>query len=192
VAGITSVVAALLFIPAVWSVLTALNPSSNQSLPSAYSGQPSAPANGGDVQINVALLNYLEAHTTNNTYLMAVPSSMQGADYVIATSRPVLYLGGFMGQDRVLTAQALAAMVASGELRYVYWSSGNTGGGPGGNGGQADITQWVTTQCTVVPGFETVTRNAGAPDGTGGAGGTNTGNFPGGATMQIKLYDCGG
>ena len=31
-------------------------------------------------------------------YLMAVPSSMQGSDYVIATGRGVLYLGGFDGK----------------------------------------------------------------------------------------------
>jgi hypothetical protein len=49
------------------------------------------------LQVSQALLDYLEEHTQDITYLMAVPSSMQGADHVLATGRPVLYLGGFMG-----------------------------------------------------------------------------------------------
>ena len=89
VAGLVGLVGALLFIPGVWSALTMLNSSSNQSLPSAYSGRPSGPANYGDLQVNRALLRYVQARTRDITYLMAVPSSMQGADYVIATGRPV-------------------------------------------------------------------------------------------------------
>ena len=72
-----------------------LNSSDNQSLPAAYGGQTSGPANNGDLRINQSLLDYLTANTQSIEYLMAVPSSMQGADYVIATERPVLYVGGF-------------------------------------------------------------------------------------------------
>jgi 4-amino-4-deoxy-L-arabinose transferase-like glycosyltransferase len=182
-AGTASVVSAMLFVPGVWSALTMLNSSANQSLPSAYSGQASGPANGGDVQVNQALLAYLEANTQGVKYLMAVPSAMQGADYVIATGRPVLYLGGFMGQDNVFTAEGLAAIVANGELRYVYTEGG---GGGRGFGSQTDVSAWVTAHCTAVTGYDTVTRNSGAPDGTG-----NNGNGSRGFdNMQVSLYDC--
>ena len=122
-------------------------------------------------------------------YLVAVPSSMQGADYVLATGRPVLYLGGFNGQDPVLTASALARLVSSGELRYIYW-----GGGGGPNGIQSDVSSWVSTSCKAVKGFETTTRNAGAPDGTSAGSGNqftvqNVAASAGG-NMQVSLYDC--
>jgi 4-amino-4-deoxy-L-arabinose transferase-like glycosyltransferase len=117
---------------------------------------------------------------------MAVPSSMQGADYVLATGRPVLYLGGFMGQDKVVTPDDLSRLVANGELRYIYWN----GNERGGMGGQADISAWVSANCTPVPGFDTQTRNAGAPDGT--PTGTSDGQAFGPGGMQVTLYACRG
>jgi 4-amino-4-deoxy-L-arabinose transferase-like glycosyltransferase len=194
--GTSAVVGALLFTPGVWSVLTTFNTSSNQSLPAAYSGQASGPANAGNLQVNQPLLAYLQANTQHTKYLMAVPSSMQGADYVIATGRPVLYLGGFMGADQVLTAGQLAQAVASGELRFVYWDArgGGRGFGQGagqGAGNQSTISTWVTTQCKAVQGFDAATQNSGAPDGTGGTAANAGGNgFGGGAGLRVSLYDC--
>lgn len=179
--GFTLLIISLFVTPAIWSALTALNPGNNLSLPEAYSGENSRPSNSGDVQVNQSLLAFLQENTTENRYLMAVPSSMQGADYVLATGRPVLYMGGFSGQDPVVSANDLKEMTASGELRYIYLSGG---GGPGGD--QSEITTWVQKSCSPVEGFETTTRNFGTPDGTGNGGvpGNQAGN------MQISLYDC--
>lgn len=187
--GAAALVVALLVTPGVWSGLTAFNASANQSLPSAYGGRESGPANAGREQLNQTLLDYLTANTTNTKYLLAVPSSMQGADFVIATGRPVLYLGGFNGQDEVASAADLAQMVTDGELRYIYWdTSGGRGGPGGGNTNQAEISAWVTSACEAVPGFESTARNAGAPDGNA----TPTdGGGPGG-NLQLTLYACGG
>ena len=145
-------------------------------------GGRAGPANRGDVQVNDALLAYLQAETQGVRYLMAVPSSMQGADYVIATGRPVLYLGGFSGNDQVVTGDELAAMVARGDLRFVYWNSRG-----GGFRQRSDISDWVTTHCAAVDGYEVMTRNTGAPDGAGG--GTGWGGP--GAAMPVSLYRCG-
>ncbi len=227
-AGFACIVAAMLITPGIWSGLTSLNASGNQSLPSAYSGQrqgggppgmgrpagretPEAPvaqppaetitgeealvksANTG-LQLNQTLLDYLEPRTQNTAYLMAVPSSMQGADYVIATGRPVLYLGGFNGVDQVVTADDFAKLVTTGKLRFVYW--GDSGGGPGGGGPgfgpgeKSAISTWITANCSPVTGFETKTSNFGAPDGTRQASGPgNSGSSDG---MRVSLYDCGG
>ncbi len=183
IAGFSCVVAALLITPGIWSDLTMLNPSENQSLPSAYAGRPSQPVYSGQLEINQSLLDYLEQNTQGMRYLMAVPSSMQGSDYVIATGRPVLYMGGFMGSDQVVTSQDLANLVADGELRYIYWDARG-----GGVGGQTDISAWVRAQCVAVPNFDTATVNAGAPDGTStprsGSGSTARGG------MFVTLYDC--
>ena len=180
---------AILVMPAYWSGMTALNSSNNQSLPAAYTGRSSGPANEGGLQVNGALLDYLEPRTTGVKYLMAVPSSMQGADYVIATGRPVLYLGGFMGVDEVVTVEQLDAMVCRGELRYIYWDARQRGAS-----NRSDISTWISAHCTLVQGFETSTVNAGAPDGTTpGSTGSDGQNraWQGFAGMQqVSLYEC--
>ena len=186
-AGFACLLAAILLTPGVWSALTVYNFSQNQSLPAAYSGQSGRPSNQGGIQVDQDLLAYLEEHTQDVAYLMAVPSSMQGADYVLATGRPVLYMGGFNGQDKVLTSDELAQLVGSGALRYIYWNT--QGAGPDA---QSDLSSWVRTNCLPISGFNAATRNAGAPDGISTGGLPSGSAFPGGRELQVSLYDCGG
>lgn len=155
-AGLAVVVLALAITPLAWSWMTTLQASPNVALPAAYSGQGN-PGGGGDrgraggagpsSSGNPALLAYLEANTADTRYLVAVPSAMQGAPYVLATGRPVLYLGGFSGSDAVVTAADVSALVAAGDLRYIL---------VGGNRGQAnaEVTTWVTRTCAVVSGVD--------------------------------------
>lgn len=190
VGGFTCLVAAILVTPGMWSGLTAYSVSANQSLPSAYGGGAIGSRNLSGLQVNQALLDYLQANTQDMEYLMAVPSSMQGADYVLATGRPVLYLGGFNGMDQVVSTDDLEEMVSQGRLRYIYWDTRGAGGG-----GRSGISSWVTSTCQAVQGFETATRNMGAPDGTTADTGTVTdardGGFSSGmGNMQVSLYDC--
>ncbi len=179
-AGVTLLVASMFITPAIWSRYTALNPGSNLSLPAAYSGKESNPSNRGSVQVNESLVDYLEANTQDTTYLMAVPTSMQGADYVLATGRPVLYIGGFKGADEVVNADELSQLVEDGDLRYIYWGSQ-------GMGSNSEIASWVESACEPVQGYDTATRNAGAPDGTSATANVSTG----GNRQSITLYDCG-
>ena len=192
--GFGLVAAAMFVAPAIWSALTNLSASQNQSLPSAYSGGRIGPVAQRDLQVNQVLLNFLQANTKDMKYLMAVPSSMQGADYILATGRPVLYMGGFMGQDKVVNAADLARLVSDGQLRYIYWNSIGRGGAT-----NSDISSWVQSACVPVQGFDTSTQNFGAPDGIVGNAGRATDDptnrffpNPGGpqGNMQVSLYDC--
>jgi 4-amino-4-deoxy-L-arabinose transferase-like glycosyltransferase len=179
-AGFTLIVMSMYITPVIWSGYTALNPGSNPSLPAAYSGKTTGPSRRGNIQVNQSLLDFLSANTQDTTYLMAVSSSMQGADYVLATGRPVLYMGGFKGSDKVVSAEDLSQMVSAGDLRYVYLS--------GGNGSQSGVSSWVTSTCTQVKGFEATTSNLGVPDGT-----TSTSNLVSGkasSSQSLTLYDC--
>ncbi len=182
-AGFSCVVSACLITPGIWSGLTMLNPTENQSLPAAYAGQSSGVPNRGGIQVNKNLLDYLQANTQQNKFLVAVPSSMQGADYVLASGRPVLYLGGFMGMDQVVTSEQLSQLVASGALRYIYWDARQ-----GSMGSRSNLSPWIQANCISVSGFDVQTRNSGAPDGTGAFSGVG-GGFGFGA-MQVSLYDC--
>jgi 4-amino-4-deoxy-L-arabinose transferase-like glycosyltransferase len=184
-AGFACLVGAILITPGVWSGLTTLY--STGSEPGAYSGQGTGrlgfgPGNGrAGLQIDQTLLAYLQAHTVGMKYLMAVPSSGQGAGYVIATGRPVLYLGGFDGQDQVETTGSMAALVADQVLRYVY-----EGGGPGGLAGRSGVAAWVANTCKVVQYEATSAQSAAGAGANGGVYGF-FGGFRGG---QRTLYDC--
>lgn len=164
-------------IPAYWSVMT-VTFGSNNNLPTAYEGgqngggqdggflaSPSPNRSSGERPVNTELLDFLQTNTQGVEYLMAVPSSQQGSQYVIETGRPVLYMGGFGGQDEVMTIDDLKEMVANGELRYVLY--GNE------RGGKQDITHWLSSSCIVVEGFS-VTQNRPRDQQDG----------------QMKLYEC--
>ncbi|MBI5964996.1 MAG: glycosyltransferase family 39 protein [Chloroflexi bacterium] len=166
-----TILSAMLVIPMYWTVMTvASNP--NINLPSAYTGAGIDDPNRARVQdggpganANQELLAYLEANTQGMKYLVAVPSSQNGASLVLATGRPVLYMGGFGGQDEVVTAEDLSAMVANGELRYVMYG--------GDRGGKTDITNWLSASCSVVQEFS----------------GTSSGN-QGPGNQATTLYMC--
>jgi 4-amino-4-deoxy-L-arabinose transferase-like glycosyltransferase len=128
-------------------------------------------SNGGTESSQSGLLTYLQENTTDIKYLVAVNNAMTGAPYVLATGRPVLYMGGFSGSDNVVDADGLAELVANGELRYVLE------GGGGGGGGNSDISTWLEENCSVV---DTSQYSSGETSrGMGGMGGGGT------------LYQCG-
>jgi len=159
------ILSAMLVIPMYWTVMTvASNP--NINLPTAYTGNNQQigfdDANRAQVQdggpasnVNQELLAYLEANTQGVEYLAAVPSSQSGASLVLATGRPVLYMGGFGGQDEVVSVDGLAQMVANGELRFVMYG--------GDRGGKADIANWLSASCSVVPEFSNRAANNQGP-----------------------------
>jgi 4-amino-4-deoxy-L-arabinose transferase-like glycosyltransferase len=146
--------AGMLVIPQAWSALTVMDDTDGM-LPAAYgvrgggNARPVGnvlPVNNGTAQgddIRDDLLEFLQANTQEIEYLVAVPSSGIGARYVLATGRPVLYMGGFSGNDNVVRVEDLTDMVARGELRYVLF---------GGQGNKLEITNWLQTSCSVVKG----------------------------------------
>lgn len=195
----TLTLAALLVVPGIWSGLTTAY--ATQALPQAYAGKsgagmgmpgrfaqssdrpqdgamPGGGMPGGGQALNQSLLAYLQANTQDTTYLLVVPSSQVGAQYVLATGRPVLYAGGFNGSDTVIDGDGLARLVASGEVRYVLWGGG---GGPGGPGaGSSSITSYLQSACTVV--------SDASLGGTAGSAQSGPGAGFGG---QSTLYQCG-
>jgi 4-amino-4-deoxy-L-arabinose transferase-like glycosyltransferase len=159
-------------------------------------------------QVNQQLLKYLEQHQGTTKYLVAVPSSMEADGYIIATGKPVMALGGFNGSDKILTVAQLKQLVKNGTVRYFLVSGGDNGpaaaspefaaqlpeavraqvearlktggragGGPGGNM-NADLTNWVSTSCALVPA---------SAYGSSSTASATSGGFGGGT----QLYDCG-
>jgi 4-amino-4-deoxy-L-arabinose transferase-like glycosyltransferase len=153
-----TVLAAMVLVPMYWTAMT-VSANSNINLPTAYTGSSQQGGPGGDglnrprpqdggapgSNVNQKMLDYLQANTVGMKYLVAVPSSQNGASMVLATGRPVLYMGGFGGQDDVVNAKDLQTMVANGELRYVLYGSDR--------GNKQEIGNWLKSSCSVVPEY---------------------------------------
>lgn len=166
---------AMLFLPLLWTGMTVLDAAPNTNLPTSIGAggagqarQRPAPGLNETNRADDALVDFLQANTQEVEYLVAVPNAHSGSPLVLATGRPVLYMGGFSGSDAVIDAAGLAGMVANGELRYVLY---------GGNQGKQEIARWLETSCTVVPEFSRADRPSGRPSGPG-AGAAET------------LYEC--
>ena len=126
-------------------------------------------ANNG-LNVDTALVRYLEANRNGAQYLVAVASSNEADSLILATNQPVMALGGFSGSDPILTTSQLAALVARGSVRFFLL------GGGGGIGGQSSLSSWVTQHCTTVSSSQWQTATTSA--GRNGFGGSSS------------LYDC--
>ena len=120
--------------------------------PRRFGGTPptqgGAGENGSNLQVNSALLSYLESHQGSAKYLFATMSSGTAEPYIISTGKAVMALGGFTGSDRILTVSQLQTVIREGQVHYFVLS----GGGFGGIGGSGNslLTQWIDSHGTVV------------------------------------------
>lgn len=161
--------ASLLVGPLLWSGLTTLT-NTEANLPKAgpQVGPPQGTATGSLSPAQQTLLAYLLANTAPGSYLVATLDAHSAAPLILATGRPVLTLGGFNGNDEVVTLAELQEMIASGDLRYVL-DDGNLNR-------KTEIFQWVSRSCQVVE----------LPGATGRAQPVR----PGAQSVQT-LYFCG-
>ncbi len=185
-AALCAGILAVMLIPALWSAIPVLNDVSS-NLPSAgptngFGGGFAAGNFGGTnttgrtrgngaATTNTALIQYLESHQGSAKYLVAVPSSMTADSIILATNKPVMAMGGFMGSDPILTTSKLQQLVAAGTVRFFLL------GGGGFGGGQSSATSWVTQSCKVVPSSQWQSSS------------TSSGNG-GGFGQASNLYDC--
>ena len=96
------------------------------SQPGGFGGQGGP---GGGNQIDQQLLSYLEKNQGSTKYLVAVTSSQTADPIIISTGKPVMALGGFSGNDDILTVSQLAQLVKNGTVRYFLLDGGNQGQG---------------------------------------------------------------
>jgi 4-amino-4-deoxy-L-arabinose transferase-like glycosyltransferase len=157
--------AGLLITSAVWSAVPGLQ-NIAADLPAAgptVSGMGSG-GGGNGLNVNTALIRYLEANRGSAKYLVAVDSSQEADSIILATNEPVMALGGFTGSDPILTTSELAKLVANGTIRFFLINGagapGAGGGGPGGNR-QGSITGWVAQHCSLVSSSQYMGSNAG-------------------------------
>jgi 4-amino-4-deoxy-L-arabinose transferase-like glycosyltransferase len=118
------------------------------TLPTGTSGARSGGSGMGNASADSALVSYLVANRGSATWIVAATSAQEAGPLELATSLPVMAMGGFTGSDPAPTLDQLKAYIASGQLRYVLAGGGNGGGGPDATA--SDRTAWVTSACTLV------------------------------------------
>lgn len=167
------ILVAIMAIPLLWTGMTVLDRAPNTNLPTSIDAGATrqsqlrpAPELNERNTADQDLVAYLQANTQDVEYLVAVSNSHTGSPLVLATGRPVLYIGGFGGNDPVIGASGLQEMVETGQLRYVLFGEGIQG--------KQEIKRWLQTSCTVVSEFSR--RGAGQPPSN---------------NQRDTLYQCG-
>jgi len=149
--------------PPVAGNLTASSPDRLQPDVSGQAGAGGAtmPTDGGGTgntggSSTEELAAYLLAHFDGETYLAATTGTRPASGLIIATGKPVMALGGFLGTDQPLTPEEFRDLVKNGTVRYFVAS----GGGMDGGTGNSAIVTWVESSCSPVtdlPGAGNIT-----------------------------------
>ncbi|MGD8458173.1 MAG: glycosyltransferase family 39 protein [Anaerolineales bacterium] len=171
------IVLSMLVSPFTWSLLTTLNSNPNVALPTAgASDDQRSSRNTPDFTMDArteTILEFLLENINPEYYLLATQNARNAAPYILATSRPVLTFGGFMGSDDIIDLNEFVDMVENGEIQYVLGIPTQ----------KPEIAQWMRQTCSVInpntgeiiPGFTQRPTN-------------NQGNSQNG---RVELYDCG-
>ncbi|MEU1980503.1 glycosyltransferase family 39 protein [Nocardia sp. NPDC019395] len=103
-------------------------------------GQGDGPGAGGHSE---AVAELLEQNGSSFRWTAATISSMNAADYQLASDTPVISIGGFGGGDPSPTLEQFQQYVADGAIHYFI--PGGHGGGPGSSeeSEASKISQWV-------------------------------------------------
>jgi 4-amino-4-deoxy-L-arabinose transferase-like glycosyltransferase len=116
---------------------------------------------GSESSSNTKLINFLLKNNTGEKWLVAVPDCSTAESIILATGKPVMALGGFSGNDKILTVASLSKLVKEGQIKY-YMVGGSKGGG---SESSDDVTTWVKAHGKVVSSSlwsDTATSNSAA------------------------------
>jgi 4-amino-4-deoxy-L-arabinose transferase-like glycosyltransferase len=155
VPALTAGVLVLMLAPTVWAAIPILTSTQADTLvagptqTNSFGGNVGGGPGANNASSDAALIRYLEAHQGTAKYLVAVLSSKQADPIILATNKPVMTLGGYLGTDPILTTSQLAALVKSGQVKY-FLINGSGGFGPGG-GSQSALITWIQQHSKVVP-----------------------------------------
>ncbi len=111
---------------------------------------------GQGSQTNAALIAYLRKNQGNTKFLVAVVNAGTASPIILAVNKPVMALGGFSGNDPILTVNDLQTLISNGTIRYFLLAAPRAASSQqpnfgGGRGGSSAVTNWVTSNCSVVP-----------------------------------------
>jgi 4-amino-4-deoxy-L-arabinose transferase-like glycosyltransferase len=121
-------IASLLVAPTVWALSSVIVPRVNTLTPSAdilrLAGVPRdvlelASSGYGVATDDPKLFTFLQQQARGETYLLATPNARLAAPIIIHTGKAVMAMGGFSGEDRIVSPNQLRSMVAAHQVRYI-------------------------------------------------------------------------
>lgn len=121
-------VAGLLVAPTAWALSSVTVLRVNTLTPSAdilrLAGVPRdllefASSGYGVATDDPKLFAFLQQHAREEIYLLATPNARLAAPIIIHTGKPVMAVGGFSGEDRIVSPERLRAMVTAHQVRYI-------------------------------------------------------------------------
>lgn len=93
-----------------------------------------------------SMINYLQQNKGNAKYLLVAQSSNSLANIIIQTGENVMALGGFSGNDNIITLAQFKTMVKNGEVRFAMTS------GQGGTRNN-EIMNWINQNGKAVENY---------------------------------------
>lgn len=92
------------------------------------------------------LLGYVTENNSGEKYLFAMTdTALTAAPYIIKSGRAVMAMGGFSGQDPVLTVEKLKQLIENKEVKFFLVSTADS---PGANAG---VTAWIRQYGKEIP-----------------------------------------
>jgi 4-amino-4-deoxy-L-arabinose transferase-like glycosyltransferase len=203
--GVSLGLLALFVSPLLWSTLSVLHAGDMlipRAGPALVSSQVTASASNHSHATDPdeerqRLIQYLLLHEGKTRFLLATLDSLTAAPIILATDKPVMALGGFLGIDPIVTPEKLSVLVADGEVRYFLLPYFQVSQLPVqirqalaqkdfANFGIASslvaLLSWVNTNCQLVPDHLWRVQSEQAST-------TNQGQFSFGGVTE-KLYSC--
>jgi 4-amino-4-deoxy-L-arabinose transferase-like glycosyltransferase len=98
---------------------------------------------GGSTTVSPSLTKLLEQDASHYTWAAAAVGSQSASPLQLATSDPIMSIGGFDGTDPAPTLAQFERYVA--EHKIHYFAGGSARGFGGGSGDAAAITKWVSS-----------------------------------------------
>jgi hypothetical protein len=139
---------AITLLPAVWSLGTA------QAAVSPPAAQP--PRLAGEsgqrrrvMRLDPRLSAFLVSQQHSEPFLVATLTAHDAAPLILATHRPVMALGGYMGTDPILQPEQLGRLVEEGQVRYALLAFDSAFGARAVRA-QAPLIRWIAQHGTLV------------------------------------------
>jgi hypothetical protein len=150
---------ALLIAPAAWALSSVLS-AGNLMLPSANVNRLvaaesiAAPRDRARTEATMRsdrLVAFLRANRSAERFLLGMPSAPLAASIIVRTGEPVMAMGGFHGEDPILTPERLERLIVAREIRFVLiGDEGGFGWRPGGETANLAVAEWIRSNGTLV------------------------------------------
>lgn len=119
--------------------------------PPLWGRQPEEARRGRDLQFagstaaDPKLIGFLQANCRGESYVLATLNARQAAPLIIATGDPVMALGGFSGNDSILSVDEFAQLVADGQVPFALIGDANRRMRVFDGGRQKSLADWIRT-----------------------------------------------